>query len=589
MMYKVFKRLFDFCSSAALLLALSPLVLVLCLLVRARLGAPVFFKQKRTGRYGRPFTILKFRTMTDARDERGNLLPDEQRVTALGRFLRSTSLDELPELWNILRGDMSVIGPRSLPVEYDAYYTEDERRRFCVRGGLIPPDTLTHNPFISWDEQLACEADYAMHLSLGRDVRIFLEVFKMLFRRDSADYGSYVRASLNEERAGREQVVKKKMCVITTIETTMETFVVPAMERFVAEGHEVTLVCKMSEAFIQKYSPRFHCVNMDMHRGIALGDLFVFPFRFWKLFRKEHFDYVQYATTNASFYAAWPARCCGILVRVYCQWGILYVGYEGWKRSIFKWVEKKLCRVSTHVTSASWKNLEYAVEEGLVEREQISVIGDGGTVGVDLSVFDVSHREAYREQVEREYPMLKGKTVFGYVGRIEKDKGVADLLRAFLSLDAPDAALLLIGGFDELRSGFDKELMAQAKACPRIVFHGFTRDVPRYLSALDVMVHPTYREGFSMVLQQGMAMGCAILTTDIPGPSEVIEAGRSGLLVPPKDERALAEAMSQLLADSSLRARFAQEGLTRVRTLFNRERMVELTWRDRMKMMNLSV
>ena len=263
MMYKVFKRLFDFCSSAALLLALSPLVLVLCLLVRARLGAPVFFKQRRTGRYGRPFTILKFRTMTDARDEQGNLLPDERRVTALGRFLRSTSLDELPELWNILRGDMSVIGPRSLPVEYDAYYTEDECRRFCVRGGLIPPDTLTHNPFISWDEQLSCEADYAMHLSLGRDVRIFLEVFKMLFRRDSTDYGSYVRASLNEERAGREQFVKKKMCVITTIETTMESFVVPAMERFVAEGHEVTLVCKMSETFIQKYSPRFRCVNMS--------------------------------------------------------------------------------------------------------------------------------------------------------------------------------------------------------------------------------------------------------------------------------------------------------------------------------------
>ncbi len=517
MMYKVFKRLFDFCSSAALLLALSPLVLILCLLVRVRLGAPVFFKQKRTGRYGRPFTILKFRTMTDARDEQGNLLPDEQRVTALGRFLRSTSLDELPELWNILRGDMSVIGPRSLPVEYDAYYTEDERRRFCVRGGLIPPDTLTHNPFISWDEQLACEADYATHLSFGRDVSVFLEVF-----------------------------------VITTIETTMETFVVPAMERFVAEGHEVTLVCKMSEAFIQKYSSRFHCVNMDMHRGIAPADLFIFPFRFWKLFCREHFDYVQYATTNASFYAAWPARCCGIPVRVYCQWGILYVGYEGWKRSIFKWVEKELCRVSTHVTSASWKNLEYAVEEGLVEREQISVIGDGGTVGVDLSVFDVNLRETYREQVEQEYPILKGKTVFGYVGRIEKDKGVAELLQAFLSLDAPDAALLLIGGFDELRSGFDKDLMARAKACPRIIFHGFTREVPRYLSALDVMVHPTYREGFSMVLQQGMAMGCAILTTDIPGPSEVIEAGRSGLLVPPKDERALAEAMSQLLADSSL-------------------------------------
>ena len=588
-MYKVFKRIFDFCSSAALLLALSPLVLILCILVRLCLGAPIFFKQRRAGRYGRPFTILKFRTMTDARDEQGNLLPDEQRVTALGRFLRSTSLDELPELWNIIIGDMSVIGPRSLPVAYDAYYTSEERKRFAVRGGLIPPDSLSESPFISWEEQFAFEADYAEHLSLGMDVKIFMAVFKMLFRRDKSDYGSYVRAALNEERAGREQAVKKKMCVITTIETTMETFVVPAMERFVAEGHEVTLVCKMSEAFIQKYSPRFHCVNMDMHRGIAIGDMFVFPFRFWKFFRSEHFDYVQYATTNASFYAALPARCCGIPVRVYCQWGILYVGYEGWKRKIFKWVEQWLCRVSTHVTSASWKNLDYAVEERVVPREKISVIGDGGTVGVDLSVFDVRQREVFRSQVEQEYPILAGKTVFGYVGRIEKDKGVAELLRAFLSLNSPVAALLLIGGFDELRSGFDKELMEHAKACPNIIFHGITREVPNYLSAIDVLVHPTYREGFSMVLQQGMAMGCAILTTDIPGPSEVIEAGRSGLLVPPKDERALTEAMSQLLTDLSLRTSLSQEGLIRVRTLFNRERMVELTWQDRMRMMNLSV
>lgn len=379
---------------------------------------------------------------------------------------------------------------------------------------------------------------------------------------------------------------KQKLCAIATVEGTMNSFIIPAMSRFVDAGYDVTLVCTMTDDFIKKNSETFHCVNIPMKRGIALGDAIRLPWSFWKLFRKEKFDYVQYATTNASFYACIPAKLSGIKTRVYCQWGLLYIGYSGLKRRIFKWVEKLLCKTSTHITVASKKNLDYAVLEGLMPREKASVIGDGGTVGVDLTVFDFSKRDKYKAQVLEEHPELKDRLVYGYVGRIETDKGISELLEAFLRLDDINTALLLVGSFDELRCNINPQLITKAKETGRVVFHGFSREVPKYMSAMDILVHPTYREGFSMVIQQGMAMGCAIITTNVPGPSEVIEEGVSGLLVSDHSATELADAMSKLAAEEALRQQYALAGLSRVKKLFNRQRMVDLTFQDRLRMMN---
>lgn len=199
-MYLVFKRCFDFISSLLLLIVISPLFLLLALLVRLKMGSPIFFHQVRTGKGMKQFGMTKFRTMTNDTDEDGNLLPDEQRQTKFGKWLRSSSLDELPELLNIIKGDMSVIGPRPLPPIYDNYYTEKEKMRFKVCGGLITPDSVDPNPVISWDKQLAYEADYGENVSLMKDLKIFIGVFRILFRRTETDYGEYVREALNVER-----------------------------------------------------------------------------------------------------------------------------------------------------------------------------------------------------------------------------------------------------------------------------------------------------------------------------------------------------------------------------------------------------
>lgn len=200
-MYKNYiKRILDIVLSFIALVLFLPLLLAIAVLVRLFLGSPVIFKQERVGKDERVFTMFKFRTMSDRRDINGKLLPDKDRQTKLGDFLRSTSLDELPELINILRGDISIVGPRPLLVSYLPYYTEEERIRHSVRGGLTVPEVIYGNVTPTWEEQFSYEVDYAKHVSFLLDVKIILNTLRILFKRIKSDYGSEVRQPLNVER-----------------------------------------------------------------------------------------------------------------------------------------------------------------------------------------------------------------------------------------------------------------------------------------------------------------------------------------------------------------------------------------------------
>lgn len=172
-MYKKYiKRCLDFLLSLCGIIVLSPVLIVLAVLVRVKLGSPVLFKQERPGKDEKIFTLCKFRTMTDARDEKGELLPDAVRLTKFGKFLRATSLDELPELFNILKGDMSVIGPRPLLVSYLPYYTERERLRHSVRPGLTGLAQVSGRNFLDWDRRFQKDVEYVEHLTFGMDMKV---------------------------------------------------------------------------------------------------------------------------------------------------------------------------------------------------------------------------------------------------------------------------------------------------------------------------------------------------------------------------------------------------------------------------------
>lgn len=166
------KRCLDFLLSLCGLILLSPVLLILAVLVRVKLGSPVLFKQERPGKNEKIFTLCKFRTMTDEKDEKGNLLPDAVRLTKFGKFLRGTSLDELPELFNILKGDMSIVGPRPLLVSYLPYYSERERLRHSVRPGLTGLAQVSGRNYIDWDRRLAKDVEYVENLSFRMDMKV---------------------------------------------------------------------------------------------------------------------------------------------------------------------------------------------------------------------------------------------------------------------------------------------------------------------------------------------------------------------------------------------------------------------------------
>ena len=184
-MYKNFiKRILDITLSFLALVILSPLLILTAFLIRIKLGAPVFFKQLRPGKNEKIFGILKFRTMTDAKDENGNLLPDEIRLTRFGQFLRSTSIDELPELLNILNGDMSIVGPRPLLVQYLERYNEEQKHRHDVKPGLTGLAQVNGRNGITWEEKFHYDLEYVKNITFYGDCKIIFQTVMKVFGRE---------------------------------------------------------------------------------------------------------------------------------------------------------------------------------------------------------------------------------------------------------------------------------------------------------------------------------------------------------------------------------------------------------------------
>ena len=184
-MYKNFiKRILDIILSFLALVILSPLLILTAILIRIKLGEPVFFKQLRPGKNEKIFGILKFRTMTDAKDENGNLLPDEIRLTRFGQFLRSTSIDELPELLNILNGDMSIVGPRPLLVQYLERYNEEQKHRHDVKPGLTGLAQVNGRNGITWEEKFHYDLEYVKNITFYGDCKIIFQTVMKVFGRE---------------------------------------------------------------------------------------------------------------------------------------------------------------------------------------------------------------------------------------------------------------------------------------------------------------------------------------------------------------------------------------------------------------------
>jgi len=205
--YEAFcKRPLDFCCAFLAMLVLSPVMLLVALLVRVKLGSPVIFTQERPGKDGRVFRLYKFRSMTDAKDADGKLLPDEVRLTSFGKKLRSTSLDELPELWNIVKGDMAIVGPRPLLVRYLPLYNEKQARRHEVRPGFTGYAQVHGRNSISWEDKFEKDVYYVDHVSFLLDCKIILQTIGTVLKRDGIS--SATNATMEEFRGSVQEEEK---------------------------------------------------------------------------------------------------------------------------------------------------------------------------------------------------------------------------------------------------------------------------------------------------------------------------------------------------------------------------------------------
>ncbi len=201
---KYIKRLLDVVLSGCALIVLSPLLVVTAILVRVKLGSPVIFCQERPGKGEKIFKLHKFRSMSDARDETGNLLPDKERLTGFGKKLRSLSIDELPELWDIFRGKMSIVGPRPLLVEYLPYYTENERHRHDVRPGLTGLAQINGRNTLTWEQKFAYDLEYVQRISFCEDIKILFHTVGKVLNRSGVQVNT---------QSGEGNLAKIRSCV----------------------------------------------------------------------------------------------------------------------------------------------------------------------------------------------------------------------------------------------------------------------------------------------------------------------------------------------------------------------------------------
>ena len=382
-------------------------------------------------------------------------------------------------------------------------------------------------------------------------------------------------------------MINLNICYLTTVSITLKSFVIPQIEYLKKEHPEwkFTVICDNDEEFNASLPDYITYIPLPMTRGVNLKDSFNL-FRLAKIFKRYKYDMVVYSTPNAALMASLAGYISKVPIRLYNQWGIRYVTFGGFKRFIFKSLEKITCIFSTHIKAVSFKNRQFAIDEHLCKEEKISVIGIGGTIGVDLLQYDIANKDSYREQLREKYGIKSNDFVFGYVGRLNVDKGINELVEAFSDIN--NAKLMLVGSIDE-NYGPSNENSSIINSNTNILLVGAVEasEVCKYLSAFDVLVHPTYREGFGKVLQEAMAMGVPVITTDVPGPSEVIEDGISGVLVQAKNSQALKTAMLDLMNDDKHREQYALRGRERVEKYFERSIMLNNILKDYHKVLKI--
>lgn len=340
----------------------------------------------------------------------------------------------------------------------------------------------------------------------------------------------------------------KKICYVVTVSVTIRAFFIPQLKYLSENGFDVTVICSPDDRLQEELGDKICFVPVDIPRGMSvLGSINAIK-DLLGIFKKEKFDLIQYSTPNAALYSSIASIIAGCKFRNYHLMGFRYLGASGIAKIILKSIEKITCKLSTSIECVSKSNLELGVKEKVFQRDKAVVVWNGSTGGVDLNRFNINHKEEWRKAVRNEYNISDDEFVFGFVGRVTKDKGIDELLEAYKMLidDIDNTRLMIVGDF-EAEENLNQELLVWSKKCDNVVYISSKQDIERYYAAFDVLVLPSYREGFGNVVIEAQAVGVPVMVSNIPGPIDAICEGKGAVSFPVKNSKALLRVMNQML------------------------------------------
>lgn len=547
---KIVKRLFDIVISGVALIILSPIYLILAVLVRTKLGSPVIFHQERPGLNGQIFTLCKFRTMTDERDAEGNLLPDAVRLTKFGKLLRTTSLDELPELWNIFKGDMSLIGPRPLLVSYLPYYTKQEQLRHSVRPGLTGLAQVSGRNMIAWDDRIAKDVEYVKNISFLMDIKVILLTVKTVLHHSGVEVDTArVESNFAKERQGRlDTIGKLKEEPQRTIAFYIGSLAVGGAERvatnlavyFESIGYKVYMVTKLkadTEYELKGSITRIIAdITKDEETGSRIGNLRARINKLKSIWVEIEPDMIISFIGKNNLMAIASARQLHIPVVVSVRSDPNREMAGRLNHMLYKYMFGKAAGIVLQTNEAC----EFFPQR---LKGKITVLPNS----INPAFIDCINE--YDSNCNcRQHDIIA-------VGRIDDNKNEKMLIDAFAKIENkyPDWKVRLYGGGDhpEILEEYSDNLGLKG----RVIFHGKVDDVPKRMQEASIFVLPSKIEGMPNALIEAMTLSMACISTDCPcgGPKDLIKDGWNGYLIKVDDTDALAKRLEQLINDENLR------------------------------------
>lgn len=335
-----------------------------------------------------------------------------------------------------------------------------------------------------------------------------------------------------------------KICYVVTISSTIRAFFISQLQYLAAHGFDVTVICSDDGKIAKELGDSIHFHGIDIPRGISAAGSVRAIFQLQFFFREQAFDLIQYSTPNAALYASIAAKLSGCKIRNYHLMGCRFLGAKGLDRWFLKMMDKIACCLSTSIECVSRSNLALGASEGVYPEEKATVVWNGSSGGVDLKRFDIRRREQWRAELRQALGYREDDFVFGFVGRITRDKGINELLEAFFQLD-DDSRLFLIGSKED-NGMLDVTLWQKAVDSPKVQIHAPSQEVEQYYAMIDVLVLPSYREGFGNVVIEAGAMGTPAIVSEIPGPIDAIIPEQTAVAFQPRDADALATAMRRI-------------------------------------------